>query len=80
MKSTGIVRNTDNLGRIVLPIELRRHLGIDDKDAVEIYVEDDTIVLKKHAPACIFCGEARDIVSFKDKKICKNCLRELSGK
>ena len=74
MKSTGIVRNTDNLGRIVLPIELRRHLGIDDKDAVEIYVEDDTIVLKKHAPACIFCGNAKDVENIHGKNVCRECL------
>ena len=56
MKSTGIVRKVDELGRIVLPIELRRTLNIDIKDSIEIYVENDSIVLKKFEPTCIFCG------------------------
>ena len=77
MKSTGIVRKVDELGRIVLPIELRRMLDIYEKDPLEIYVDDDSIVLKKYAPACIFCGNAKDIVNFKDKKICSQCLAEL---
>ena len=77
MKSTGIVRKVDELGRIVLPIELRRTLGIDDNDSLEIFVEDNTIVLRKYLPACIFCGNARDIVSYKGKNVCGNCAREL---
>ena len=56
MKSTGIVRKVDELGRIVLPIELRRTLDIDVKDALEIYVEGSQIILKKYEPACVFCG------------------------
>ena len=58
MKSTGIVRKVDELGRIVLPIELRRTMGIDVKDALEIYVEGDTIMLRKYEPSCVFCGNA----------------------
>ena len=77
MKSTGIVRKVDELGRIVLPIELRRMLDIADKDALEIYVDVDGIVLKKYAPACIFCGNANEIVNFRGKKICSECLAEL---
>lgn len=77
MKSTGIVRKVDELGRIVLPIELRRMLDIYEKDPLEIYVDDDYIVLKKYAPACIFCGNAKDIVNFKDKKVCSQCLADL---
>lgn len=77
MKSTGIVRRVDELGRIVLPIELRRMLDIVEKDALEIYVDDDGIVLKKYAPACIFCGSADEIVNFKGKKLCSECLAEL---
>ena len=65
MKSTGIVRKVDELGRIVLPIELRRTMGIDVKDALEIYVEGDTIMLRKYEPSCVFCGNAKDIVNFK---------------
>ena len=56
MKSTGIVRNLDNLGRVTLPIELRRSLDIDIKDPVEIFVDGDSIVLKKYQPVDIFTG------------------------
>ena len=65
MKSTGIVRKVDELGRIVLPIELRRTMNIDVKDALEIYVDGDQIVLKKYEPSCIFCGNAKDIIHYK---------------
>ena len=78
MKSTGIVRKVDELGRIVLPIELRRTLDIDVKDALEIYVDGSQIILKKYEPACIFCGNAKDIIHFKGKNICKNCMGEMS--
>ena len=77
MKSTGIVRRVDELGRIVLPIELRRILDIGEKDALEIFVEGSTIVLKKYRPTCVFCDSARDIQVFKGKNICSKCLREL---
>ena len=77
MKSTGIVRKVDELGRIVLPVELRRMLDIDIKDPLEIYVDDGCIVLKKYMPACIFCGNAKDIYNFKGKKICPNCINEI---
>lgn len=77
MKSTGIVRKVDELGRIVLPIELRRTLDIAEKDALEIYVEGSAIVLKKYRPTCVFCDSARDISVFKGKNICPRCLREL---
>ena len=60
MKSTGIVRKVDELGRIVLPIELRRTLDIAEKDALEIYVDGNSVVLKKYQPACVFCGDSRD--------------------
>lgn len=77
MKSTGIVRKVDELGRIVLPIELRRTLGIDEKDALEIYVDGASVILRKYAPSCVFCGEADNVVSYMGKNICKNCLAEL---
>lgn len=77
MKSTGIVRKVDELGRIVLPIELRRTLDIAEKDALEIYVDGNSVVLKKYQPACVFCGDAREIKLFHGKNICANCLREL---
>mgnify|MGYP001005863444 FL=1 len=79
MKSTGIVRKVDELGRVVLPIELRRTLDIAEKDALEIYVDGATIILRKYEPACIFCDNARDIIAFKGKNICPNCLKELAG-
>lgn len=77
MTSTGIVRRIDAAGRFVLPIELRRRLELDDDDALEIFLEDNTIVLKKYQPACIFCGNARDVSSYKGKNVCQNCRREL---
>lgn len=80
MKSTGVVRQLDTLGRIVLPIELRRTMDIGVKDMLEIFVEDDQIILKKYHPSCIFCSDARDVVPYKGKLVCKNCLKELAGK
>ena len=80
MKSTGIVRKVDELGRIVLPIELRRTLDIAQKDSMEIYIEGDTIILKKYQPACIFCDNARDIVNFRGKNVCSDCIRMLEEK
>lgn len=77
MKSTGIVRKVDELGRIVLPIELRRTLDIAERDALEIYVDEDRIILKKYMPACLFCGNARDIVDYKGKNICPDCLKAI---
>ena len=77
MKSTGIVRKVDELGRVVIPIELRRTLNIGEKDALEIYVDGPQIILKKYEPACIFCGQAKDIHNFKGKNICPSCVEEL---
>ena len=77
MKATGIVRKIDELGRIVLPIEMRRTLDIGERDALEIYVEDSSVILKKYKPSCIFCDATKDIVVFKGKNVCPKCLREL---
>ncbi|ADD01422.1 transcriptional regulator, AbrB family [Thermoanaerobacter mathranii subsp. mathranii str. A3] len=77
LKSTGIVRKVDELGRVVIPIELRRTLNIAERDALEIYVDGEQIVLKKYEPACIFCGNAENVINYKGKNICKNCLAEL---
>ena len=74
MKSTGIVRKVDELGRVVIPIELRRTLQIEEIDALEIYVDGERIILKKYQPACIFCGNADNIKIFRDKNICRDCL------
>lgn len=79
MKSTGIVRKVDELGRIVLPIELRRTLDIDVKDALEIYVEGSQIILKKYESTCVFCGSSKDVVHFKDKNICHSCIHDLGS-
>ena len=78
MKSTGIVRKVDELGRIVLPIELRRTLGIDEKDALEIYVDGSSVILKKYEPSCVFCGDAGDVLTYKGKNLCRACLREMA--
>ena len=79
MKSTGVVRQLDTLGRIVIPIELRRTMDIAAKDFVEIFVDGDQIILKKYQPCCVFCGNAKDVVYFKDKRVCQDCLKELRG-
>ena len=78
MKSTGIVRKVDDLGRIVLPIELRRMLDIAERDELEIFVESDRIVLKKYEPSCIFCGSAQGLMAFNGKNICSDCVGKLS--
>ena len=75
MKATGIVRKIDDLGRVVLPIELRRTLNIDIKDPVEIFIEGDLIILKKYEPACVFCGEAANVENFRGKNVCKSCAK-----
>ena len=78
MKSTGLVRKVHELGRIVIPIELRRTLDIEIKDALEIYVDRDQIILKKYEPACLFCGNARDVQNYKGKNICQDCLDSIA--
>ncbi|MGI6614527.1 MAG: AbrB/MazE/SpoVT family DNA-binding domain-containing protein [Dethiobacteria bacterium] len=78
MKSTGIVRKVDELGRIVIPIELRRTLGIDVKDALEIYVDGEKIVLKKYEPACLFCGNADNVKHYCNRIICRECIEKLA--
>ena len=79
MKSTGKIRALDDLGRIVLPIEMRRTLGIAERDLLEITVEEDRIVLKKHEINCLFCGSDKDLTTFKGKLICADCLEELQN-
>lgn len=78
MKATGIVRKVDELGRVVIPVELRRTLNIDIKDPLEIYVDGDQVILKKYEPTCIFCGEGKDIKSFDGKNICPSCIEKIS--
>jgi transcriptional pleiotropic regulator of transition state genes len=77
MKSTGIVRKVDTLGRVVLPKELRDVLNINHDDALEIFMDDDTIYLKKYEPGCVFCGSLDDAVNFKGKNVCKECKNSI---
>ena len=79
MKSTGIVRNIDELGRIVIPKEMRTKMDIASSDPVEIYVEGDKIILAKYFPCCSFCGNEENVSSFKGRKICRACLDEIKG-
>jgi transcriptional pleiotropic regulator of transition state genes len=78
MKTTGIVRNLDNLGRVTLPIELRRNLNLDIKDPVEIFVEGDTIMLKKYSPCDIFTGEKEDLIEYHGKMVSKKSIEEMA--
>ncbi|MGN0976672.1 MAG: AbrB/MazE/SpoVT family DNA-binding domain-containing protein [Faecousia sp.] len=80
MKSTGIIRKVDDLGRIVLPIELRRTLDIAERDELEIYIENERIILQKYEPACVFCGSSRDLVSYRRKNVCQDCIRQMNEK
>ncbi|MBQ9783559.1 MAG: AbrB/MazE/SpoVT family DNA-binding domain-containing protein [Clostridia bacterium] len=77
MKSTGVVRRVDELGRIVLPMEIRKTLDIKQKDAIEIFIDEDKIVLQKYQPACLFCGRVEDIVYFNGKRVCGACIEKM---
>lgn len=79
MKSTGIVRNIDELGRVVVPKELRRKLGIANTDPVEIFCEEDKIIIKKYVPVCHFCGSSEGLVEYREKRICSECIKDLSA-
>ena len=77
MKSTGIIRKVDELGRVVIPIELRNKFGIAERDPIEIYVDGSSIILKKFEPNCIFCGNTENLVAYNDKLICENCSKKI---
>lgn len=77
MKSTGIVRKVDELGRIVVPMELRKTLDIKEKDPIEIFTDGDNIVLRKFSDSCIFCGSNDDAIRYEGKIVCKTCLDKL---
>ena len=79
MKSTGIIRKLDELGRVVIPIELRNKFNISEKDPIEIYVDGSNIILKKYEISCIFCGKSENLKEFKDKQICSACLSKLNS-
>ena len=78
MKSTGIIRKVDELGRIVLPVELRRSLDIEVRDELEIYLENDRIVLQKFEPSCVFCASSHGLVTYRGKNVCQECIRNLN--
>ncbi len=77
MKSTGVVRKIDELGRIVIPMEIRNTLGIESRDPLEIFTEGDKIILSKYAPSCLFCGNDEGAVLFRGKMVCRDCLNQL---
>lgn len=77
MKATGIVRKVDELGRVVIPIELRNKFDIKVKDPIEIFVDSNAIVLRKYEPNCVFCGNSEDLVEYNDKLVCKKCIEKL---
>ncbi len=77
MKSTGIVRKVDELGRVVIPIEIRNKFDIAEKDPIEIYVDGSSIILKKYEPNCIFCGNSKNLTTYKDKLICSKCAERI---
>ena len=79
MKSTGIVRKVDELGRVVIPIEIRNQFGIAEKDPIEIYVDGTSIVLKKFESNCVFCGNTKNLVTYKDKFICDDCSKKIGA-
>ena len=79
MKSTGIVRKVDELGRIVLPIELRRTLDIAERDELEIYLDEDKVILKKYEPSCIFCGSSCGLVTYHGRNVCMECIENMSN-
>lgn len=80
MKATGIVRKVDELGRVVLPIELRNKFDIKVKDPIEIFVDGSSIVLKKYEPNCIFCGSSKNLITHNDKLICEKCAEKIGKK
>lgn len=77
MKSTGMIRDVDKVGRVVIPKEIRDNLGFDEGNHLEIFVDEDMVILRKYTPACIFCGSAEDIVTYGEKKICRECIDKL---
>lgn len=77
MKSTGIVRRVDELGRVVIPIELRNKFNISEKDPIEIYVDGSSIILKKYEQSCIFCGSSKKLIDYKGKLICNKCTKQI---
>ncbi len=78
MKSTGMIRDVDKVGRVVIPKEIRDNLGLEEGSPLEIFVENDMIILRKYTPSCLFCGSIEDLVTYEDKKLCRNCIEKLN--
>ena len=79
MKSTGFVKKIDDLGRILIPKEIRSSMELDNKDSLEIFIESDRIILQKYQPSCIFCKNADNVVFFEGRRICAECLSKLKS-
>ena len=77
MKATGIIRRVDELGRVVIPIEIRNQFNIIEKDPIEIYVDDSSIILKKYEPNCIFCGSSKKLIDYQGRLICEKCAEKI---
>ena len=77
MKATGIVRRIDELGRVVIPKEIRNKFDIFERDQIEIFVDGSSIILKKFEPNCIFCGNTENLLKYKDKMVCEKCSKEI---
>jgi AbrB family transcriptional regulator, transcriptional pleiotropic regulator of transition state genes len=76
---TGIIRHIDELGRIVIPIEIRKSFGLGEKDPLEISVKDDTILLSKPQGVCVFCGRDEPLEEYRGRSICRVCIEELAA-
>ncbi len=79
MKTSGIVRRVDELGRVVLPVELRRNLDIEERDPLEITLEGDRIVLRKYQQTCIFCSTEEELIDYHGKRVCRSCIESLKA-
>ena len=78
IKSTGIIRRVDELGRVVIPIELRNKFGIIEKDPIEIFVDGSSIILRKYEPNCSFCGSSKNWLEYNEKLVCKKCADKIN--
>lgn len=77
MKNTGVCKTVDDLGRIVLPKEIRKSLGFDIRSSVELYVEGDSLIIKKAKSNCVFCSSNDNLVEFNGKMVCQDCINNL---
>ena len=77
MKATGIVRRIDDLGRVVIPKELRKTMDMEPKEPLELFVEDDKVILKKYQRGCVFCGNIEGVKTYKGKEVCVDCIEDM---